>query len=70
MSLLFAMQNTAFFLALGEGVWYDAAMYIQDQLQEIKASIAAAERRVGRPAGSVKLLAVSKTFPVEDIMQA
>ncbi|MBR5889228.1 MAG: YggS family pyridoxal phosphate-dependent enzyme, partial [Akkermansia sp.] len=45
-------------------------MYIQDQLQEIKAGIAAAEQRVGRPAGSVKLLAVSKTFPVEDIMQA
>ena len=45
-------------------------MYIQDQLQEIKANIAAAELRAGRPAGSVKLLAVSKTFPVEDIMQA
>ena len=45
-------------------------MYIQDQLQEIKAGIAAAEQRAGRPAGSVKLLAVSKTFPVEDIMQA
>lgn len=43
-------------------------MYIQDQLQEIKANIAAAEQRAGRPAGSVKLLAVSKTFPVEDIM--
>ena len=45
-------------------------MYIQDQLAEIRAGIAAAERRVGRPAGSVQLLAVSKTFPVEDIMQA
>lgn len=45
-------------------------MYIQDQLAEIRAAIAAAERRAGRPAGSVKLLAVSKTFPVEDIMQA
>ncbi len=45
-------------------------MYIQDQLQEIKAHIAAAEKRAGRPEGSVKLLAVSKTFPVEDIMQA
>ena len=66
----FVMQNAAFFLALSQVVWYDAAMYIQDQLQEIKASIAAAEQRAGRPAGSVKLLAVSKTFPVEDIMQA
>ena len=50
--------------------WYDAGMYIQDQLQEIKANIAAAEKRAGREPGSVKLLAVSKTFPVEDIMQA
>ncbi len=45
-------------------------MYIQDQLQEIKANIAAAEQRAGRPAGSTTLLAVSKTFPVSDIMQA
>lgn len=45
-------------------------MYIQDQLEEIRAAIAAAEQRVGRPAGSVTLLAVSKTFPVSDIMQA
>jgi uncharacterized pyridoxal phosphate-containing UPF0001 family protein len=39
-------------------------------LQEIKANIAAAEQRAGREPGSVKLLAVSKTFPVEDIMHA
>lgn len=45
-------------------------MYIQDQLGEIRANIAAAERRAGRPAGSTTLLAVSKTFPVGDIMQA
>lgn len=45
-------------------------MYIQDQLNEIRAAIAAAEQRAGRPAGSVTLLAVSKTFPVSDIMQA
>ena len=45
-------------------------MYIQDQLQEIRAAIAAAEQRAGRPAGSVQLLAVSKTFPVQDIMHA
>lgn len=49
---------------------YDAGMYIQEQLQEIKANISAAEQRSGRPLGSAKLLAVSKTFPVEDIMQA
>lgn len=45
-------------------------MYIQNQLAEIRAGIAAAEQRAGRPAGSVTLLAVSKTFPVQDIMQA
>ena len=45
-------------------------MYIQDQLNEIRAAIRAAEQRAGRPEGSVTLLAVSKTFPVSDIMQA
>lgn len=45
-------------------------MYIQDQLQEIRANIAAAEKRAGRTPGSTTLLAVSKTFPVSDIMQA
>lgn len=45
-------------------------MYIPQQLQEIRAAIAAAAERAGRSADSVTLLAVSKTFPVEDIMQA
>lgn len=45
-------------------------MYIQDQLEEIRDSIAAAAERVGRAADSITLLAVSKTFPVSDIMQA
>ncbi len=45
-------------------------MYIRDQLAEIRAEIRAAEQRAGRPEGAVTLLAVSKTFPVEDIMQA
>lgn len=45
-------------------------MYIQEQLQEIRDNIAAAEQRAGRPIGSTTLLAVSKTFPVSDIMQA
>lgn len=45
-------------------------MYIQNQLNEIRAAITAAEQRAGRPTGSVTLLAVSKTFPVSDIMQA
>lgn len=45
-------------------------MYIQDQLAEIREKISAAEQKAGRPAGSVSLLAVSKTFPVSDIMHA
>ena len=45
-------------------------MYISQQLEEIRAAIAAAEQRAGRPAGSVTLLSVSKTFPCSDIMQA
>ncbi len=45
-------------------------MHIPQQLNEIRAAIAAAELRAGRAPGSVTLLAVSKTFPVEDIMQA
>ncbi len=45
-------------------------MHIAPQLNEIRAAIAAAEQRAGRAPGSVNLLAVSKTFPVGDIMQA
>ena len=45
-------------------------MYIQDQLGEIRKAIAGAAERVGRAAESITLLAVSKTFPVSDIMQA
>lgn len=45
-------------------------MYIEDQLAEIREKIAAAEKKAGRAAGSVALLAVSKTFPVSDIMHA
>lgn len=45
-------------------------MYIEEQLDGIRAHIAAAEKRAGRAAGSVTLLAVSKTFPTSDIMHA
>lgn len=45
-------------------------MYIQDQLGEIRNAIAVAAARAGRTAESITLLAVSKTFPVSDIMQA
>ena len=45
-------------------------MYIQDQLREIRAAIAEAEARSGQAAGSVSLLAVSKTFPAADVRQA
>lgn len=45
-------------------------MYIQDQLGEIRNTIAGAAARAGRTAESITLLAVSKTFPVSDILQA
>ncbi len=45
-------------------------MYIQDQLGEIRNAIAGAAARAGRTAESITLLAVSKTFPVSDILQA
>lgn len=45
-------------------------MSIAHQLEEVRANIAAAEARAGRPHGSVTLLAVSKTFPAEDVAQA
>ncbi len=45
-------------------------MYIPEQLSEIRQLITDAELRSQRPAGSVKLLAVSKTFPCSDIIQA
>lgn len=55
---------------MSAGVYVVVAMYIEDQLAEIREKIAAAEKKAGRPAGSVALLAVSKTFPVCDIMHA
>lgn len=45
-------------------------MYIQDQLHDIRARMTAAALRAGRTPESIRLLAVSKTFPVTDIMQA
>ena len=43
---------------------------IRDHLESVRAQIAAAEAAAGRPAGSVRLLAVSKTFPAEDVAAA
>ena len=43
---------------------------IRDHLESIREQIAAAEAAAGRPAGSVRLLAVSKTFPAEDVAEA
>ncbi|MFI3243942.1 MAG: YggS family pyridoxal phosphate-dependent enzyme [Akkermansia sp.] len=45
-------------------------MHIPVQLEEIRGAIAQAAEGAGREADSVELLAVSKTFPVTDIMQA
>ncbi|MBR4254624.1 MAG: YggS family pyridoxal phosphate-dependent enzyme [Lentisphaeria bacterium] len=43
---------------------------IRDHLESVREQIAAAESAAGRPAGSVRLLAVSKTFPAEDVAEA
>lgn len=43
---------------------------IADNLQAVRIRIAAAEQRYGRPPGSVRLLAVSKTKPLADILAA
>jgi len=43
---------------------------IRDHLKTVREQIAAAEAASGRPADSVRLLAVSKTFPAEDVAEA
>lgn len=43
---------------------------IAERLKSVEKGISDAESALGRPAGSVKLLAVSKTRPPEDIRQA
>ena len=43
---------------------------IRDHLVSVREAIAAAEAAANRPAGSVRLLAVSKTFPAEDVAEA
>lgn len=42
-------------------------MSIQQNLEHILSRIHTAERRAGRPEGSARLVAVSKTFPAEDV---
>jgi hypothetical protein len=46
------------------------AQEIADGLAAVRARIAAAERAAGRPPGSVKLLAVSKKMPADDVRAA
>ena len=43
---------------------------ISESLQKVRQNLADAERAAGRPAGSVRLLAVSKTFHARDIKEA
>ena len=43
---------------------------IAEQLREVRDNVAAAAQAAGRSAADVKLLAVSKTFPAEDILTA
>ncbi len=45
-------------------------MSIASNLAAVRERIAAAESKAGRPAGTVRLLAVSKTFPAEDVRAA
>ena len=45
-------------------------MELQERLDEVRSHIAAAERQAGRAAGSVQLVAVSKTFDAEQIRPA
>jgi pyridoxal phosphate enzyme (YggS family) len=43
---------------------------IDERLKQVLRRISAAEQRYGRAAGSVRLLAVSKTWPLEEILAA
>jgi len=43
---------------------------LRDNLNAVRERIARAEELAGRPAGSVRLLAVSKTFPADDVAEA
>lgn len=43
---------------------------ISDNLQAVHVAICKAERAYQRPSGSVQLMAVSKTFPVESVLEA
>ena len=43
---------------------------LRDHLESVRGQIAAAEAAAGRPEGSVRLLAVSKTFPAGDVAEA
>lgn len=45
-------------------------MSISESLARVRAMIEGAEEEVGRPQGSVQLIAVSKTFPAEDVRAA
>ena len=45
-------------------------MELQERLNDVRSRIAAAERETGRPAGSVRLVAVSKTFDADAIRPA
>ena len=45
-------------------------MELQERLDEVRSHIAAAERQAGRAAGSVQLVAVSKTFDADQIRPA
>ena len=43
---------------------------LQENLERVRANVAAAAEKAGRDPRSVRLLAVSKTFPLSDILEA
>ena len=45
-------------------------MSVADRLTDVRGRIAAAARSVGRDSSSVRLIAVSKTFPIEQVREA
>ena len=45
-------------------------MSLKENLERVRARVAAAEAKAGRPAGSVRLVAVSKTQPIDRVREA
>jgi len=57
-------------MAPSDSVLGSAPGTLLGRLAQVQARIAAATDRAGRPAGAVQLVAVSKTYPAADVLQA